>query len=93
VAENKTKTLKMKAEYFIKQQKESSMLFTRLYRYSCRLPGEEHLDLFDAFAQMQARIQKEGSEVDRTATFFHLLLFTELKLDICDQNHYHPLLD
>lgn len=83
----------MKAEYFIKQQKESSMLFTRLYRYSCRLPGEEHLDLFDAFAQMQARIQKEGSEVDRTATFFHLLLFTELKLDICDQNHYHPLLD
>lgn len=83
----------MKAEYFIKQQKEGSVLFTRLYPYSCRLPGDEHLDLFDAFSQIQAGIQKEGSEVDRTATFFHLLLFAELKLDICNQNHYHPLLD
>lgn len=50
------------------------------------------LELFDAFSQMQAGIQKEDSEVDRTAAFFHLLVFTEVKLDICNQNHYHPLL-
>lgn len=71
------------------------MLSSGLYQYSCRLPGigdEEHLELFDAFSQMQAGIQKEDSEVDRTAAFFHLLVFTEVKLDICNQNHYHPLL-
>lgn len=64
--------LKIKREYFIKQQKQGSLISTRLPWYSYRLPGtryEEHLSLLNAFPQVQAGIKVSGKTFILQFTF------------------------
>jgi len=59
--------VKIKVDYFIKQQKQGSLLSTRLHRHSYRLPGirdEEHLGVFNAFFRSASRDTKAGTKVD-----------------------------
>lgn len=62
-----TEKLKVKAEYFVKQQKQGGLLSSRLHWYRSRLPGirdEEHLGLFNAFFTSPSRGTKADTKMD-----------------------------